>query len=165
MTTGDKIAAARKKNNLTQDALADIMGVTRQTVSRWESGLAYPEMDKVVRLCDVLDINCDYLLKENVTEDGVKTVEKIVIERTAAVHPEDTIKIVFGFIMLIAGVCMSVGGIVLLILFLTGLLTFLMLALGLLLLVFGVLLCVGGNANLSAFKKANEQSHTYKKDN
>lgn len=85
MTMGDKIAAARKKVNLTQEELAYILNVSRQSVSRWESGLAYPEMDKVVKLCNELAINCDYLLRDDVDECGVKVIER-VIEKTIYIN-------------------------------------------------------------------------------
>lgn len=43
MTTGEKIAALRKKNNMTQEQLAEVLGVARQSVSRWEMDVAFPE--------------------------------------------------------------------------------------------------------------------------
>lgn len=49
MALGRKIAEARKEKNLTQEQLADLMSVTRQSISRWESDQSYPEMDKIVR--------------------------------------------------------------------------------------------------------------------
>ena len=50
MTLGEKIAKQRKENNYTQEQLADLLGVSRQSVSKWESDLAYPETDKLIRL-------------------------------------------------------------------------------------------------------------------
>lgn len=44
------------------------MGVTRQTVSRWESQAAYPEMEKMVTLSDILGVSCDYLLHDYAVE-------------------------------------------------------------------------------------------------
>ena len=64
MKVGKKIADARRDKNLTQEQLAELMGVTRQSVSRWESDLAYPEMDKIVILSELLGVSCDYLLKD-----------------------------------------------------------------------------------------------------
>ncbi len=81
MKIGDKIAKARKTQNLTQEQLADLLNVSRQAVSRWESDLAYPETENLVRLSEILQINCDYLLKDGVNENGEKVVEvKIVKE-------------------------------------------------------------------------------------
>lgn len=70
MNMGEKLARARRSCNLTQEQLAEKLGVTRQSVSRWESGTAFPETDKLVRLAELLQINCDYLLRDDVEEDG-----------------------------------------------------------------------------------------------
>ena len=64
MKTGDKIAKARKNVNYTQDQLAELLEVTRQTISKWESNLAFPETSKISKLAEVLKVSCDYLLKE-----------------------------------------------------------------------------------------------------
>lgn len=70
MSIGEKIAEARKANNLTQEQLAELMGVTRQSISRWEQNLAYPEVEKILRLSDILNVSCDYLLKESETREN-----------------------------------------------------------------------------------------------
>ncbi len=64
MNIGRKIADARRAKNLTQEQLAELMNVTRQTVSRWESQAAYPEMEKIVNLSQILEVSCDYLLND-----------------------------------------------------------------------------------------------------
>ena len=69
MQTGNQIAEARRRKNLTQEQLAQLMQVTRQTVSRWEAGMAYPEMEKIVRLADILEVSCDDLLRPGVSCD------------------------------------------------------------------------------------------------
>ena len=70
MSLGNKLAEARKKQNLTQEQLAERLGVTRQAVSRWESDAAYPETDKIVRMAQLLEVSCDYLLQDGVDERG-----------------------------------------------------------------------------------------------
>ena len=67
MTLGEKIATLRKESNYTQEQLADILGVSRQSVSKWESDLAYPETEKLIELGRIFDCSMDYLLKDNVT--------------------------------------------------------------------------------------------------
>jgi len=57
MSIGRKIADARKAKNLTQEQLADLMSVTRQSISRWESEQSYPEMDKIVFLAEILGVS------------------------------------------------------------------------------------------------------------
>ena len=64
MKIGEKIAKARKNINLTQDQLAEVLEVTRQTISKWESDLTFPETSKISKLAEVLKVSCDYLLRE-----------------------------------------------------------------------------------------------------
>ena len=68
MNLSDNLKKIRKENNLSQEDLAEKLGVSRQSVSKWESGLAYPEMDKVLQLCKLFDLNIDELLNQNVKE-------------------------------------------------------------------------------------------------
>ncbi len=70
MSLGNKLAEARKRQNLTQEQLAERLGVTRQAVSRWESDAAYPETDKIIRMAQILEVSCDYLLQDGVDEKG-----------------------------------------------------------------------------------------------
>ena len=49
MTLGEKLSKLRKEYNYTQEQLADILGVSRQSISKWESDIAYPETDKLIR--------------------------------------------------------------------------------------------------------------------
>ena len=72
MTLGEKLAKARKEKNITQEQLADYLGVSRQSVSKWESDIAYPETDKLIRLSELFDCSLDYLLKEDITEKPIK---------------------------------------------------------------------------------------------
>jgi len=63
MTTGQKITDLRKKNNITQEQLADLVNVSRQSVSKWESDLAYPETEKFISLSRIFNCSVDYLLR------------------------------------------------------------------------------------------------------
>lgn len=64
MTLGEKLAKLRKEQNYTQEQLAQLLGVSRQAVSRWESDLAYPETEKLLRLGKLYNCSMDYLLKD-----------------------------------------------------------------------------------------------------
>ena len=66
MEIGKKIANTRKELGITQVELADKMAVTRQTVSRWESGAALPDVEKISQIATILNVSCDYLLKDDV---------------------------------------------------------------------------------------------------
>lgn len=68
-TTGEIIAEARKKKGYTQERLAELLEVTRQAVSRWESNTAYPETEKLVRLAGLLDLDLNYMLTGERTGD------------------------------------------------------------------------------------------------
>ena len=48
---------------MTQEEFADYMGVTRQSVSRWEMNKAYPDIEKIIRICELYDVSVDYLLR------------------------------------------------------------------------------------------------------
>ena len=70
MTLGEKITKQRKELHYTQEQLANILSVSRQSISKWESDIAYPETDKLIELGKLFDCSMDYLLKEDVTEKG-----------------------------------------------------------------------------------------------
>ena len=65
---GEKIALCRKKAGLSQEALAAQLGISRQAVSRWETGEATPDTDKVVQLSRLFGVTTDYLLLDDVSE-------------------------------------------------------------------------------------------------
>ena len=65
MKIGEKISKARKDVNLTQDQLAELLDVTRQTISKWESDLTFPETIKIAKIAEVLKVSCDYLLRDD----------------------------------------------------------------------------------------------------
>lgn len=65
MTLGEKILNMRKARGWSQEELADRTGVSRQAVSRWESGSAKPDADKIIAICDLFGISADYLLRDN----------------------------------------------------------------------------------------------------
>lgn len=73
MTTGEKIAKLRKENNLTQEEFGDLLGVTRQSVSKWESDLSFPETEKLILIGKQFNCSLDYLLNN---EYGMKINNK-----------------------------------------------------------------------------------------
>ena len=58
----------RKDKSLSQEQLADILGVSRQSISKWETGDAYPEMEKIIFLCKEYDLNVNDLLNGDIYE-------------------------------------------------------------------------------------------------
>lgn len=67
MTFGENLQFLRKRANMTQEDLAEQMEVSRQSVSKWESNSAYPEMDAILRLCDLFHCDMDTLLRGDVS--------------------------------------------------------------------------------------------------
>lgn len=63
MNIADRIQHLRKARGLSQEELADAVGVSRQAVSKWESEQSTPDIDKVVALSDYFETTTDYLLK------------------------------------------------------------------------------------------------------
>lgn len=68
----------RKRDKITQEELADKLGVSRQSVSKWETGEAYPETDKLISLCEAFGISLDDLLRKDMpsAEKEANTVGK-----------------------------------------------------------------------------------------
>ena len=64
----------RKKENMSQEALAEKLDITRQSVSKWESGASYPEMDKLISICNIFNVDMDTLVNGDV--DDVKIKDK-----------------------------------------------------------------------------------------
>lgn len=68
MTFGEKLSKLRRENNYTQEQLGALLNVSRQTVSKWESDIAYPETDKLLKMGTLFNCSMDYLLKDEVTD-------------------------------------------------------------------------------------------------
>ncbi len=74
MNFSEKLLTLRKANDLTQEQLAEKLDVSRQSVSKWESGQAVPELEKIVALSAIFNVTTDYLLKSSEIDDlSVKT--------------------------------------------------------------------------------------------
>ena len=67
MILADKIIENRKKNGWSQEELADKLGVSRQSVSKWEGAQAVPDMKKIVMLSELFGVSTDYLLRDDIT--------------------------------------------------------------------------------------------------
>lgn len=70
MSFAKNLQYLRKKISMTQDDLSEALGVSRQSVSKWETGEAYPETDKLIALCDMFSVTLDELLRGDVTAEA-----------------------------------------------------------------------------------------------
>lgn len=65
MDIGSKLQNARMRANLTQEQVAEVLGVSRQTISNWENEKTYPDIRSVVKMSDLYEVSLDHLLKED----------------------------------------------------------------------------------------------------
>ena len=79
MKFSDKLSKLRKENNLSQEQFAEKLGVSRQAVSKWESGLSYPDMEKILSMCSILNCKLDELLDDGVLGE-VKEIKEDKID-------------------------------------------------------------------------------------
>ena len=82
MSVGERITELRKKNNMSQGALADSVGVSRQAVSKWETGQSIPDSGKLILLAQILNTDIEYLSTGRINDAirppiVIKTVEKV----------------------------------------------------------------------------------------
>lgn len=111
----DKLQKIRKENNITQEQLADKLNVSRQAVSKWESGLAYPDTEKLIQISKIFNVSLDDLINDSKNNNFNKEEKKfnfmetfnIVFEFTSKIFSmlsamkfKDKIKFVFEMIML-----------------------------------------------------------------
>ena len=66
MILAEKIMEMRKKNGWSQEELAYQLGVSRQSVSKWESGASIPDLERILKLSQIFGVSTDYLLKEEI---------------------------------------------------------------------------------------------------
>ncbi len=67
MSLGENLQFLRKRNNITQEQLAEKLNISRQSISKWESDTAYPEMDKLLQLSELYKCSMDDLLKKDIS--------------------------------------------------------------------------------------------------
>lgn len=100
MKISEKISQIRKNNNLTQENLADMLGVSRQTVSNWENMKCYPDIETLIMISDKFKVSLDILLKED------KEMVKDIIKK---VHLGNIFKKYFLKIMLVLFILIIIG--------------------------------------------------------
>lgn len=70
MSFGQRLYYLRKERNLSQEDLAELLSVSRQSISKWETDASVPELDKLIKLGEVFGISLDHLIRNEVTEDA-----------------------------------------------------------------------------------------------
>lgn len=72
----DKLIELRKEKGYSQEHLSYCLGVSRQSVSKWEAGTSMPELSKLIQLSEIFDVTVDYLVKDQVEERNFQVSEK-----------------------------------------------------------------------------------------
>ncbi|MCR4787407.1 MAG: helix-turn-helix domain-containing protein [Lachnospiraceae bacterium] len=70
MILADKIINERKKNGWSQEELADMLDVSRQSVSKWEGAQSVPDLQKILKMAEIFSVSTDYLLKDEIEPDN-----------------------------------------------------------------------------------------------
>lgn len=84
MRLSEKIMDLRKRSGWSQEELADRLGISRQSVSKWETGESTPDIDKIIRMSELWNVSTDYLLKEE------EALEQKSSQRRRQVSPEES---------------------------------------------------------------------------
>ena len=90
----EKLYQLRKNSGLSQEQLAEQLNVSRQAISKWESGTAVPESEKLITISNYFGVSVDYLLKDD-EEDKAKATVSVMEEKP---------RMIAGIIICIAGI-------------------------------------------------------------
>ena len=80
MILSEKIIHLRKQNGWSQEQLAEQLNVSRQSVSKWESGTSIPDLDRIIKLSKIFGVSTDYLIKDEIEEDSSSLAEDVYEE-------------------------------------------------------------------------------------
>ena len=111
MNFGENLRLLRKNSKMSQEVLAEKLGVSRQSVSKWEVGSAYPEMTNITALCSIFHCNINDLINENIIDvDSFDEVTKEDIVKFKE-NQQKNMKLISKTIYIIAKICRIVVGI------------------------------------------------------
>lgn len=117
MKLGEKIALCRKKAGLSQEELASRLALSRQAVSRWETGAAAPDIEKVAELSRIFHVTTDYLLLEERDEAEPSSSQTAAKQEKPALDPvaerRRKFRIAFGAASVILGLLTAVAALAL----------------------------------------------------
>lgn len=107
MNIGERIFEERKRKGLSQSELADLIGVSRQAVSKWESSTATPDLDKIVVLSKVFEISIDHLINgtDQDTKRTKKKIDPLIFTIIATAFDLFALIMVFNYFLYIPIVC------------------------------------------------------------
>ncbi len=91
MSFAENLQYLRRRDKITQEELADRLGVSRQSVSKWETGEAFPETEKIIALCDIFGISMDILMRGDAEKlsTAAETESSVAAPVAEGVHTEE----------------------------------------------------------------------------
>ncbi len=108
MALSEKLYALRKKSGISQEQLAEQLHVSRQAISKWETGQSVPEGDKLLAISNYFNVTIDYLMKEDITQDNLSDNEQ---SDTSLKNSGERTRWLLGIIVCIIGiVCLIMWG-------------------------------------------------------
>ena len=110
MNISDRIQTLRKAKGMSQEQLADAVGVSRQAVSKWESEQASPDLDKVVIMSELFDVTTDYILKgiEPVEVQDHKTMADVIDQKILTEKNKERTKTLLKYILIGFGTLLAI---------------------------------------------------------
>ena len=107
MALSKKLYTLRKKSGLSQEQLAEQLSVSRQAISKWESGQSVPESDKLIVISNYFKVSLDYLLKE----ESAQQMPTEAPDTDASMQANDRTRWLLGIITCVGGIlCLIVWG-------------------------------------------------------
>lgn len=91
MNFAEKILNLRTEYGYSQETLAEKLNVSRQAVSKWESGATLPETDKIITLSNFFGVSTDYLLKDNIQRSNNDSLDRVVLKFLGSAKDMDII--------------------------------------------------------------------------
>lgn len=103
MNIADRIQSLRKTKGVSQEQLADALGVSRQAVSKWESEQTTPDLEKIILMSEYFEVTTDYILKgiETVEEMEHKTVGDVIDQKILTEKNGKRVKKIFKYMLFV----------------------------------------------------------------
>lgn len=95
MEIGSKLKNARNEKGITQEKAAELLGVSRQTISNWENNKSYPDIISVIKMSDIYSVSLDHLLKEEKSMN--RTYQEFLEESTNTVKAKRNLGMIILF--------------------------------------------------------------------
>lgn len=113
MDLGSKISLCRKEKGLSQETLATELGVSRQAVSRWETGDSVPDLEKLKILCGIFQVSADYLLFDEIETRTVPLTTSGQSDSKKNLSPKERFRMVVYIVITTAGALLIVSALLL----------------------------------------------------